>query len=412
MYKNSSNVLPDIPSLTGLRFWAAFFILQNHLLLGFVSRDNQLFKNLLNAGASIGMSIFFILSGFIIHYNYHRKLFVFSFSNFYDFIAARFSRLYPLYIFLFVLDVLTTNQTFGQLKTDDVIDSLKYFFTMTQTWLYFKNSSGELIAHMFHRSSISWSISTEFLLYFTYPLTLYFLKFDNLKKYIKIFFYIFLILLFSMGLSYLSSSVNIIDSFAVKYFGADAGIQKSGANAFVYWFIFLSPYVRIFEFLIGIFICHLYLNFKDDLPWEATASILQVIGIASICFIAATFLPDLIRFQSLMWLYKTIGYYPAIAIIILICARYPSSSINKYFSNKVFVSLGEYSYSIYLFHIYVYYAASHVVNSVDLSFIQIIVVWMAIFSSAHILFRYIEMPYRKQFKDNFGSIKRYFFKGC
>ena len=76
----------NLPSLTGLRFWAVFFILINHLLLGYVPRDNLLFINMLRHAGEIGMDIFFILSGFIIHYNYSASIQSFSKLSIYSFL--------------------------------------------------------------------------------------------------------------------------------------------------------------------------------------------------------------------------------------------------------------------------------------------------------------------------------------
>src|ERR1700722_15808095 len=64
--------LGDLPALTGLRFFAAFFILVGHgtpMMLK-LTPDPQLVINVTNCFLEIGMELFFVLSGFVIHYNY------------------------------------------------------------------------------------------------------------------------------------------------------------------------------------------------------------------------------------------------------------------------------------------------------------------------------------------------------
>jgi peptidoglycan/LPS O-acetylase OafA/YrhL len=65
---------PPIPSLTGLRFIAAFSVLFAHALPKiFPLPEGSVLLNfytLLESVSAEGMSLFFVLSGFVIHYNY------------------------------------------------------------------------------------------------------------------------------------------------------------------------------------------------------------------------------------------------------------------------------------------------------------------------------------------------------
>src|ERR1700732_1937751 len=64
--------LGDLPPLTGLRFLAAFFILVGHgtpMMLK-LTPNPQLVINVTNCFLEVGMELFFVLSGFVIHYNY------------------------------------------------------------------------------------------------------------------------------------------------------------------------------------------------------------------------------------------------------------------------------------------------------------------------------------------------------
>lgn len=76
--------------------------------------------------------------------------------------------------------------------------------------------------------------------------------------------------------------------------------------------------------------------------------------------------------------------------------RYLFTVQNKQY---LYISNGERSYSIYLFHIFVYAAATHVPAAGVPTVGRIAVLWATVFASAHILYQFIEMPVRKKVRD-------------
>ena len=95
----------DLPSLTGLRFFAAFFILVGHAtpMMFKLTPNPQLAINITNCFIEVGMELFFVLSGFVIHYNYADVGRVPHAQNLARFYIARFARIYPLYILFLTL---------------------------------------------------------------------------------------------------------------------------------------------------------------------------------------------------------------------------------------------------------------------------------------------------------------------
>lgn len=243
--------MPDIRALTGLRFWAAFSIILHHLLLGIVPRGTP-FETMLVACGSLGMTAFFVLSGFIIHYNYHGKVSTFSIRSFWEFFAARISRLYPLYFVLFMLDATTATRRLNWFGFSFIF---VFFLTMTQSWFYFP---GGLLPLGFNRFSVSWSVSTEMLIYSTYPALLFLLLKDRSNQATKIAWVVGMIVATSLMLARMNVMPGTIDDVALAVFGWWA--RKSGADyTFSLWFTFYSPYMRFFEFTIGTLACHLNL---------------------------------------------------------------------------------------------------------------------------------------------------------
>src|ERR1700691_5233202 len=100
---------PPIPALTGLRFFAAFFILWQHSIRWIAQFQNTDVYSSFGFFGVPGMSLFFVLSGFVIHYNY-RDLFLRRgmARALCEFVAARFARLYPLYV-AFLLIAIAAN---------------------------------------------------------------------------------------------------------------------------------------------------------------------------------------------------------------------------------------------------------------------------------------------------------------
>src|SRR3974390_1656893 len=79
--------LADLPALTGLRFIAACSVAIAHgtvLTLKFTS-DSYGLLHWLTSIAGFGMTLFFVLSGFVIHYNYRRTLTEDGYRGFFSF---------------------------------------------------------------------------------------------------------------------------------------------------------------------------------------------------------------------------------------------------------------------------------------------------------------------------------------
>src|SRR5258708_20022092 len=89
-----------IPALTGLRFVAALMVLIGHFVEAMVRFPAPMpaWQVFLVSLPGLGMPLFFVLSGFVIQYNYSEPIRTNGATGVWNFFVARFSRLYPLYI--------------------------------------------------------------------------------------------------------------------------------------------------------------------------------------------------------------------------------------------------------------------------------------------------------------------------
>jgi peptidoglycan/LPS O-acetylase OafA/YrhL len=146
---------PALPALTGLRFFAALAVLLYHYGAGFADRSGVPIPlaHMLHNGY-LGVSLFFVLSGFILTYTHQRDILDRHFLA--DFYVARFARVYPVYLLalLIALPVLA-----HPLSPADVAAVL----TMVQSWTPPQSSSGYLWVMQ------AWTLSVEMAFYLFFP---------------------------------------------------------------------------------------------------------------------------------------------------------------------------------------------------------------------------------------------------
>jgi peptidoglycan/LPS O-acetylase OafA/YrhL len=97
MHPKEKELKPELLALTGLRFFAAFWVFLFHIHIRWSLTEFRFLKNVLSQGA-VGMSIFFSLSGYVLAYRYwDTKV---SVRNY---LTNRFARIYPIYAMTAIL---------------------------------------------------------------------------------------------------------------------------------------------------------------------------------------------------------------------------------------------------------------------------------------------------------------------
>ena len=88
---------PMLPALTSLRFFAALHVLLFHMYAMQIMTGSGFYRSLASVGY-VGVSFFFVLSGFILVYTYAGRE-----TTPVKFWQARFARIYPAYLFSLVV---------------------------------------------------------------------------------------------------------------------------------------------------------------------------------------------------------------------------------------------------------------------------------------------------------------------
>jgi peptidoglycan/LPS O-acetylase OafA/YrhL len=393
----------DVPGLTGFRFVAAFCVLIAHsMTILMPSHDIYWFVQ----ASGFGMTLFFVLSGFVIHYNYARtvtgqKMLV----GIAAFLWARFARLYPLFLLMLFLYVLISNKQL-EFWTDrperllSVLQALTYFLLSVQSWFYFPVGNSSLVYAVGPAASLTWSISTEWFFYLVYPGLAWLIGGARTPRITVVFIGLWCALWIAISTT-LYDRTPQIDAWAIDRFGPVAGIQEHQQDSFVRWLLYFSPYLRIGEFVLGALTAQFYFQLRG----RKVSALENSLGTA--VFIAAAASVAIITYFSYgpgvsMNIFEKMdmnfALAPSAALLIFCAARYRNALVRLLDSRPAIV-LGDASYSIYLVHLgvllLVAWLAGSAAHGIFLDSIKLVVVVTAIILISILLFKFYENPARK-----------------
>lgn len=151
----------NLSALTGLRFFAAFYVFIFHIYIRVDEKiPNKALDLIINNGA-LGVNIFFVLSGLILFYNYYDKKIHWG-----EFMLKRLAKIYPVYFLglLLCIAVVYITQTpvknFAEIVALNVSLLQSYIPSLSMEWY----------------GGGSWSISTEFFFYSLSPFIILMIK--------------------------------------------------------------------------------------------------------------------------------------------------------------------------------------------------------------------------------------------
>lgn len=309
----------NYPALTGIRAIAAYMVFLHH---------NDIFKEAI-FGKSIhnfftefhvGVTIFFVLSGFLICNRYYEEA-SFNFKNYF---IKRFARIYPMY---FILTTITFVY-FGLINFQLDFRNLQIYF-LNITFL-----KGFFEVFKFTGIGQGWSLTVEECFYLLAPLFFFFIKKSKSNLFtIPIFF-----IIVGCFLVYIFENITFYSFFKSMDFMLDFTI-----------------FGRISEFIIGISLALYLNNFKPNFKYFTFVGLFFII--LSI-FILSVLKPTAIGFGTDCTAGKIINtlVMPFFGIAPLFYGLVKEKNfISKILSTKIFVLLGKSSYIFYLIHMGIFF---------------------------------------------------------
>src|SRR5580700_7705233 len=405
---------PDVPALTGLRFLAAFSVLLAHGLSATLTNNEPPQGTVLwlMQASGFGMTLFFVLSGFVIHYNCAGLVTDGRLRGIAAFFWARFARLYPLFLLMMLVYVLVSQRhvAYWTGRPEDInaiFQALPYFLLSIQSWIYKLIGGGALIDAIRGGSPPTWSISTEWFFYFAYPIIAWFILRARAPAIILLIIGVWCVLWtsFSTGLY---DRTPQIDAWAVGHFGPIAEMQNH-EDSFVRWLLYVSPYLRIGEFVLGAITAQLYIALQQHdvtrrentlggaLFWAAALSVLLVTYLE--------YSPD-VPMTIFRKMNMNFALAPSVALLIFCAARYQNAA-SRLLTSRPAIALGEASYSIYLVHSIIFISAVKLtggaIHGVAYNVAKLILLMAIVVAVSLLLYAYHEAPMRRWLRRRWGS---------
>lgn len=296
--------------LTGIRAIAAIMVFLHHF---------NFLKNPFLREFHIGVTLFFVLSGFLMYYNY-ADMFAYSFKGLGKYYLRRIIRIYPTYFLALVLYFVLFG--FNGASPQNII---------VLQFLLFK---GFFHQHYFDTLRQSWSLTVEFAFYALLPFLLQLFARNKLYPAV-VSVMLFLFGLWIGGMELYPGLLNPSEKFMIGY----------------------TYFGRSIEFLIGIFAGYLFVNRNTLIqPFRGIPQTYMAIFTVAISVVLFSLGSKNIE-GYLIGTYKGFllnSIVTASAFGFLLYALSAETNwITKLLSNKVAILLGNASYAFYLVHTFV-----------------------------------------------------------
>jgi peptidoglycan/LPS O-acetylase OafA/YrhL len=299
---NKENLLKEIQPLTGIRAFASWWVVLFHIsyLIPVMFAGVYWFARL----GYLGVNLFFILSGFIISYNYEKRFIVFSFKIYYRFLWARFARLYPVHFLTLIISALFLLE----IHVSKLV-TVKNF----STWTLNNFLANVFLVHAWRMHYIeswnnaSWAVSCEWFCYLVFPLIVL-LKLKKISRCIAV---ILVILLPTIPTVFVQTKYSLPWNCLVT---------------------------ALCEFVAGCLVYHLYAQKIEHTYVYKTLSCVTSAG--------------LIIMLILVWNFQCIAseWIALVFPFVILTVAESSGFINRMLSARVVMYWGKVSYSLYMTH--------------------------------------------------------------
>jgi len=297
-------------AVTSLRFFAALLVFVYHCA------PTEPFGARYALGHS-GVGFFFLLSGFILTYTYHRRFAATTaWPALRDFYVARIARIYPVHVVATIFAVVVLWR-FGGTTWDASSVATRQIAAAAQLLLVQSWSPDEKV--YLGINAPAWSISTEMFFYAAFP-------------------FIVRSLLRSFG----ASTPRVIWIAAAMPWAIEAGAALVPHHTAV-WTAYVLPPVRLADFIVGMLVGIAFLRSKPGQAsvGRATAFEASALGAVVVAIAVSPHVPEALRYS----LYLMPFWAALIAVFV-----HQDGAISRVLQWPAFVALGRASFAFYLVH--------------------------------------------------------------
>jgi peptidoglycan/LPS O-acetylase OafA/YrhL len=308
----------QLKALTGLRIFAAMMIVFYHSADTF-GIDHK--RTLASFALVQGVSLFFVLSGFILTYNYPTLA---TPKATLKFILMRVARIWPVHL---VTALVATFFLMDKWSGHAYILLPNYL--LIQGWIPIQR-------FFFSLNTVSWSVSVELFFYLCFPFVSAAVRSRPFRTPALCLF----IAAFFIGVS--------------RFFPPALGNMDSVAS---FGLAYINPLVRLFEFVVGIATCEMYFHYRNQLS-RLKGTLLHVVEfsllavvLSFVCGVKTWFdgnALDSITPNLSTWVEASSGVLVYAALVLFLSIE--KGWIQKMLSSSALVWFGEISYSVYLVH--------------------------------------------------------------
>lgn len=243
-----------------------------------------------------GVSVFLVISGFLMTYSYWDVDLTLGFRNQFFFSAHKISKLYPLHI-VTMISAIIAQCVWGKIfysPIRSVIDCgiVALHVIMCQAWI-------PRPGVFFSLNGVSWYLCVCFFCYFMFPMILRHIKKANKKEilYGGIFVY----------------SIQIV----IAYGSVFVMLPKSITRDFTYWITYVCPLFRLGDFILGCFLSFFYidqLNCKerDNKSGTLIWTFIEMLAL----IISLLILPKKMELDKWRWISTGIVYLPLSMVLV------------------------------------------------------------------------------------------------
>jgi peptidoglycan/LPS O-acetylase OafA/YrhL len=307
---------PELRPLTAFRFFAALAVFFRHVCpwLGDHPDVPPVVYRVMNDGFC-GVTFFFVLSGFILTYNYRAAFARLSAPAVGTFYAARVARIWPVHLLTFALAAVVLHREIAAAPAWYAGPAVANL-ALVQSWF-----PHETIYYSFN--SVSWSLSDEVFFYALFPAALWAMRRVGLDR--------------PRPAAALAVGV---------WAAAAAGVLSGRGHPLGFWVWSVDPAFCFVDFLIGVALGQVFLGLRDRGSRGPSSRGATALEVGSLMLVAAA----LAAGADVPYLFRRSVYYTPVFAAVILAFAYQRGLVSRLLSGPAFRLLGEVSFSFYMLH--------------------------------------------------------------